>query len=164
MNVQDNVPHPFTVFRWALTLAWVSSMFCLSSQTLASHFSQIRLASMLHFLHLRVSPGMFGFLHALLRKLAPLTQYAIFALLLYGVPGEQRQMLWRPRRALICILVAAIYSLTDEYHQLHVPGRHASLLDCALDTIGASLAMLVPYTQRQISLLSTKPWLGGDCG
>jgi VanZ family protein len=156
--MQGDFPHPFTVFWWALTLAWAALIFYLSTQSLTPHFSQALLARILHFLHLRVSAGTFGFLHALLRKLAHLTEYAIFALLLYGVPGEQNKLLWRPRRAVICILLAAAYSLTDEYHQLHVPGRHASLLDCALDTFGASLAMLVPYTREQVSLLrSTRP-------
>jgi VanZ family protein len=156
--MQSDFPHPFSVLWWGLTLAWAALMFYLSTQTFTPLFSQALLALTLHFLHLRVSAGTFGFLHALLRKLAHLTEYAIFALLLYGVPGERSQLLWRPRWAVICILVAAAYSLTDEYHQLHIPGRHASLLDCALDTFGASLAMLVPYTRKQISLLrSTRP-------
>jgi VanZ family protein len=158
MNMQSDFPDPFSVFWWALTLAWAALIFYLSTQSFTPDFSRALLARTLHFLHLHVSAGTFGFLHALLRKLAHLTEYAIFALLLYGVPGEQDKLLWRPRRAVICILVAAVYSLTDEYHQLHVPGRHASLYDCALDTVGASLAMLVPYTRKQISLLrSTRP-------
>jgi VanZ family protein len=155
IHVQSNFPHPFTVFWWALTLAWGVLIFHLSTQTFTPAFSQALLARALHFLHLQVSASTFGFLHALLRKLAHLTEYAIFALLLYGVPGEQSQFLWRPQRAVICILVAAAYSLTDEYHQLCIPGRHASLLDCALDTFGASLAMLVPYTRKRISLLKS---------
>jgi VanZ family protein len=156
--MQSNFPHPFTVFWWALTLAWAVLIFYLSTQTFTPDLSHALLARALHLLHLRVSAGTFGFLHTLLRKLAHLAEYAIFALLLYGVPGERNKLLWRPRRAVICILVAAAYSLTDEYHQLHIPGRHASLLDCALDTVGASLAMLVPYTRKQISLLrSTRP-------
>jgi VanZ family protein len=153
MNMQGDFTQPNSVFWWALTLAWAALIFYLSTQTFAPGFSQALLAGTLHFLHLRVSPGTFGFLHALLRKLAHLTEYAIFAMLLYGLPGEKSQMLWRPRRAVTCILVAAAYSLTDEYHQLHVSGRHASLGDCGLDTIGATLAMLVPYARKQISLL-----------
>jgi VanZ family protein len=148
----SNFTQAVTVLWWILTLAWAALIFYLSTQSFAPEFSQGFLASTLHFLHLRVSPRTFDFLHALLRKSAHLTEYAIFALLLYCPPGEKSQMLWRPRRALTCILVAATYSLTDEFHQLYVPGRHASLLDCGLDTIGASLAMLVPYTLKMTSL------------
>ena len=151
--MQSDFAQPISVLWWALTLVWAALIFYLSTQTFAPDFSRSVLAVTLHFLHLRISPGTFGFLHALLRKLAHLTEYAIFALFLYGPPGEESQVLWRPRRAVICILVAAAYSLTVEFHQLFVPGRHASLLDCGLDTMGASLAMLVPYTRKQISLL-----------
>jgi len=151
--MQSEFTQPISVLWWALTLGWAALIFHLSTRTYSPDFSQVVLAGALHLLHLRISPGTFGFLHALLRKLAHVIEYAIFALFLYGPPGEQSQALWRPRRAVICILVAAVYSLTDEFHQLFVPGRHASLLDCGLDTMGASLAMLVPYTRRQISLL-----------
>jgi VanZ family protein len=113
------------------------------------------LAWTLQLLHLDVSAGTFGLLHASLRRLAHLTEYAIFALLLYGFPGEKSRNFWRPRRAIFCILIAAAYSLTDEVHQLFVPGRHASLLDSGLDTIGAALAMLVPYTQERMSLMKS---------
>jgi VanZ family protein len=37
---------------------------------------------------------------------------------------------------------------------LFVPGRHASLHDCGLDTIGAALAMLVPYTRNRCPSLN----------
>jgi VanZ family protein len=149
----SNLDRVFAVFWWLLTLAWAGLIFYLSTQTFASDFSRGVLAGTLDFLHIQVSPETFAFLHALLRKLAHLTEYGIFAMLLYCLPGRKSQVLWQPRRAATCILVAALYSMTDEFHQLHVHGRNASLLDCGLDTIGASLAMLVPYTQKQLSLL-----------
>jgi VanZ family protein len=138
---------------WVMTLAWAALIFCLSTRTFSPSFSRGLLVWMLHLLHLQVSAGTFNLLHALLRKLAHLIEYAMFALLLYGFPDDKRLGLWRPRRAVICIAIAAAYSLTDEFHQSFVPGRHASLRDCGLDTMGASLAMLVPYTWKQISLL-----------
>lgn len=138
---------------WVVTLGWAALIFCLSTRTFSPSFSRGLLGWILHFLHLQVSSGTFDLLHTLLRKLAHLTEYAIFALLLYASPYEKGMGLWQPRRAVACIAIAAAYSLTDEFHQLFVPGRHASLGDCGLDTIGASLAMLVPYTRRQISLL-----------
>lgn len=146
--MESEVTKLISVLWWVLTLAWAALIFHLSTQAFSPDFTKAMLAGTLHFFHLRVSPGTFGFLHTSLRKLAHLTEYGIFALFLYGPPGEEGNVLWRPRRALICIFIAAAYSLTDEFHQLFVPGRHASLLDCGLDAIGASLAMLVPYTQK----------------
>ncbi len=136
-----------------MILAWAALIFCLSTRTFSPSFTRALLAGILHFFHLQVSWRTFNFLHALLRKSAHLAEYAIFALMLYSFPHEDARGFWQPRRALICVAMAAAYSLTDEFHQMFVPGRHASLLDCELDTLGAVLAMLVPYTLKQISFL-----------
>ena len=141
---------------WAITVAWAALIFYFSTRTFSPDFTQGVLASAFHLLHIHVSPRTFRILHAILRKLAHLTEYAIFAFLLYGSPSEKGQGIWRPRRAVFCILAAAAYSLTDEFHQLFVPGRHGSLLDCGLDTLGAALAMLLHYTYNQVSLLRSK--------
>jgi VanZ family protein len=34
------------------------------------------------------------------------------------------------------ILVSILYGATDEYHQLHVPGRSASVYDLAANALG----------------------------
>jgi VanZ family protein len=152
----NELPKPLAAVWWAVTVAWAILIFDLSTQGFGSNFTQGLLAWALELLHLRVSPRSFHLLHALLRKLAHLTEYAIFALLLYGPPGEKTQRLWRPRRAVFSIVGAALYSLTDEFHQLSVSGRHGSLLDCGLDTLGATLAMLGPYTGEQIRRFRSK--------
>ena len=154
--MRNELPKPLAMVWWAVTIAWAVLIFYLSTQGFGSNFTQGFLAWTLELLHLRVSPRSFNLLHALLRKLAHLTEYAIFALLLYGPPGEGPPRLWRPRRAVFCIVGAALYSLTDEFHQLSVSGRHGSLLDCGLDTLGATLAMLLPYTGEQVLLFRSK--------
>jgi VanZ family protein len=149
---------------WAMTVAWAALIFYFSTRTFSPDFTRGLLAWTLHLIHLHVSSRTFGLLHAILRKLAHVVEYGIFALLIYGRPGEKERELWRPRRAIFCILGAAAYSLTDEFHQLFVPGRHSSLLDCGLDTLGAALAMLVPYAQERISFLrSNKTFPEGSC-
>jgi len=100
-----------------------------------------------------VSPATFELLHHLMRKSAHMTEYAIFAMLLYGSRRVSNPFDWRPWRALTCVAIAAAYSLTDEFHQIFVPGRGPSLWDCGLDTLGATLAMLVPFGSHQLSLL-----------
>ena len=35
------------------------------------------------------------------------------------------------------VLISSMYGVTDEYHQLFVPGREFDLLDIAADTIGS---------------------------
>ena len=154
--MQSDFTKPLSALWWAMTFAWAALIFYLSTRTFGPAFSRALLAWTFRILHFHVSWRTFSLLHALVRKLAHLIEYAVFALLLYGPPGEKSRGLWRPRRAVLCILGAAAYSLMDEFHQWLVPGRHASLLDCGLDTLGAALAMLVPYTQEKILFLKSK--------
>jgi VanZ family protein len=151
--MQSELTRPGAVLWWSITLAWAALVFCLSTRGFGPDTSRALLAWTLNLLHLTVSRGTFGLLHSLLRGLAHLAEYAVLALLLYGLRADRQQGLWRPRWAGFCIAVATAYALTDEFHQWFVAGRHGSLLDCGLDATGAALAMLVPYTWGRISHL-----------
>ena len=41
------------------------------------------------------------------------------------------------RAALVAILISSLYGVTDEYHQLFVPGRTFDVLDMAADAFGS---------------------------
>jgi VanZ family protein len=96
-------------------------------------------------LHLTVTPHVFQTVHFLFRKLAHLTEYAIFAMLVYGSGREDDPFRWLPGRALWSLIIVGVYSATDEFHQRFVPGRGPSVVDSAIDTIGAALGMLLFY-------------------
>ena len=142
---------PFrTWLCWATTLAWAALVFNLSTATYGGAFSGWLLYEILAFLHIALAPGTFLVLHFFFRKLAHLTEYAILSSLLYASLQKGGSLAWRPRTALGCVLIAGVYSLTDEFHQLFVPGRTASLIDCGIDTAGASLGMLVIYANDRL--------------
>jgi VanZ family protein len=150
------------VLWWVMTFTWAALIFSLSTRDFGPSFSRGMLDWALSIVHIRLSRRMFELLHSGLRKLAHLTEYGIFALFLYFRPDDGPRRHWRPRRALYSVLVAAAYSLTDEFHQIFSPGRHASILDCGLDTVGAALAMLVPYAQAHFSFLRSNQAPSGD--
>jgi hypothetical protein len=54
------------------------------------------------------------------------------------------------KTSIIALLVCIIYALSDEFHQYFVPGRHVSVLDIALDSLGAMLGLAVFRTYRLI--------------
>lgn len=46
--------------------------------------------------------------------------------------------------------IAALYAISDEYHQTFVTGRHGSWVDVTIDSLGAGLAvLLVLRSQRR---------------
>jgi len=138
-------------------VACAALIFELSTQTFGPAFSSGLLRGFFGSLHLTISSANFGFLHHLLRKLAHPTEYAVFAVLLYGSSSEVNPFAWSPRRALWCFLIAAAYSLTDEFHQIFVPGRGPSLADCGIDSVGGAVGLLACYINVSVSQSSRKP-------
>ena len=77
-------------------------------------------------------------LSVIVRKMAHFTAYAALGFCLYyvfeGLVGHLKSF--------ICpLLVSVIYAVSDEIHQLFVPGRAGRLFDLFIDTIGASFGI-----------------------
>jgi VanZ family protein len=130
---------------WLPVIIWAGVIFWMSTKTFGPSFSNRLLSEVLGFLHLQVSERHFQLLELGIRKLGHFTEYAIFSIFLYHAIGDEHRSTWNPRKALTCILLAGLYSLTDEFHQSFVPGRGPSIVDCGFDTIGAMLGMVIIY-------------------
>lgn len=67
------------------------------------------------------------------------------------------------------VLIAVIYAISDEFHQLHVPRRTASVKDVLSDTLGAVLAIGVAEILQRIVPRPDRPplrvtlYMGRDC-
>src|SRR5699024_6504703 len=67
----------------------------------------------------------------LVRKGAHIGEYAVLgALLAWALPGHSL------RRATITLAIGIAYAITDEVHQLFVPGRAGQVSDVLIDTVG----------------------------
>jgi len=130
-------------FRWFMVVIWAGLIFYLSTSGFGIGFTEWLLLQILSLLHAAVSPRTFEVLHHLMRKTAHMTEYAVFCLLLYAAFLDAEDFEWHPRLALRSVIIAGIYSLTDEYHQSFVPGRTPSIIDCGIDTVGAALSTLI---------------------
>jgi VanZ family protein len=84
-------------------------------------------------------------------KALHLVGYAVWAILAWCA---MRAHGWprRPwRRALLAALGAALYGLSDEFHQSWVPGRFAELQDWIADALGGALgALVVTVLERRL--------------
>ena len=150
-------PHPFPFFlrprvvlAWVVTAAWAGTMTELSTGAYSSSVTGWVLAQVLLLLHIHVTPTTFTTIHFLIRKLAHVTEYAIFSLLLYHSFAARHPKRWSARSALGALLVAALFSLADEYHQSFVPGRTASVKDCGIDTAGALFGIALLYWGKRL--------------
>jgi VanZ family protein len=86
---------------------------------------------------------------ALLRKLSHLTEYAVLALPWVRAFRSQRR--FSLRMALWAALAVCLTcAVVDEAHQARVPGRHGSVRDVALDSLGALATLLVVRTRQRV--------------
>ena len=67
--------------------------------------------------------------------------YGLLALLLYRAFNRGFRG-WSFKAAVSTFVVGFLYALSDEFHQMFVPGRHALLADIAIDTGGILSALL----------------------
>jgi VanZ family protein len=108
------------LFR-ALTVGWMLLIFLLSSQ---SSLPTIRLFS-----------GTDLLAHAVF--------YGVLCVLLARSLRPPRVTTWK--RVLLLTTLVTAYGITDEYHQLFVPGRNASGWDILADGLGGFLAALMLF-------------------
>lgn len=69
----------------------------------------------------------------IIRKLAHFTEYLILGLLTINMLNKNDIS----KKYLISILICLIYAISDEIHQLFVPGRVCQLRDILIDSIGS---------------------------
>jgi VanZ family protein len=147
---------PRVVLIWAVTVAWAGNITFLSTASFSGSVTGWLLQQIISSLHIHLAHHTFEIVHSLTRKLAHCTEYGIFSLLLYHSFTFRRLESWNTRSAISAVVVAGLFSLTDEYHQSFVPGRTASIKDCGLDTFGALLGMLLLYAGRRLQASRSK--------
>lgn len=67
----------------------------------------------------------------IIRKLAHFTEYLILGLLTYNLIKSYN------KKAYIAIIICILYAISDEIHQIFVPGRRCQILDMTIDSIGS---------------------------
>jgi VanZ family protein len=67
-------------------------------------------------------------------------EYLVFAVLLTLALNSPSRALWKT--ALIALVIASLYGVSDEIHQLFVDGRSSDPLDWVTDTLGAFIGAI----------------------
>lgn len=129
---------------------WAALIWSLSTDAFSGDGTGRFLTPVLEILLPGASPDTIGIAHAVVRKLAHVTEYAILAvLLLRALYDPERQS--RPV-ALSAVALCALYAVTDEFHQSFVASRTAAVSDVLLDTVGAAVgAGLASWAGRSFS-------------
>jgi VanZ family protein len=115
--------------EWIPVMLWGAVIFTLSTSSFSAINTIKVIDPIFRFLIPGITSASVDLCHMLVRKAAHFTEYGILFWLLVRGPMA--------RRPYLALLLCVLYALTDEGHQVFVPGRTASLYDVALDSSGA---------------------------
>jgi VanZ family protein len=143
-STRARAPGEPRVIVWRiLTLAWATYIFMMSTKGFVSGESRSMLSKGFEVLDVHTSASLLDMLNGCLRKFAHLGEYAILAGFLHPSFGGFNRSLTQRQLCVGIVVTAALYALTDEFHQWFVPGRHSSFVDCGIDIAGATLGILL---------------------
>jgi VanZ family protein len=134
--------------RWGPVLLGAIAIWILSTEIFSDEHTGRVIVPVLHWLFPWMSPRMLHRGHTAIRKLAHVTVYFGFGVvLLRAIRGDRKG--WEWWWAFAAIALAAGYAALDEIHQAFTPTRHPSVRDVMLDVCGALAAQLVLYTHER---------------
>ena len=113
-----------------------------STEEFSAENTGVALGSIFHWLLPGLSEAHIAALHAVIRKAAHLTEFAVLGGLWFVALTRERG-LSRRGAAWVAWLVAVGWACLDELHQTIVPGRTPSVTDVLIDSTGALIAVLV---------------------
>ena len=138
----DDEPLHLRIIAWALVAIWACVIFFMSAHT-GSDFQQGTDFVALVKMRLDVAQeALFGPGVDIVSSCAHFCEYTVFGLLLRNATGRH----FRPVLALVfAIVLGSLYGVTDEFHQLFVPGRACDPADWLVDTLGTTLGASIMH-------------------
>ena len=136
---------------WLPLLLWMGVIFAASADNHSGQHSNELVLPVLRWLFPHISARTAGWVVFGARKCAHLTEYAVFALLVWRAlckPAKGARPSWDWRRAGVTLLVVFFYACSDEFHQRFVPTRDPTIHDVVIDTLGGGMALLALWFFR----------------
>lgn len=133
-----------TTLIWMIVIFRFSMDNATSSHELSDMCVQIFNKAVFYFtgkdLRISITPEHYSLIELFFRKLAHMSIYFVLSVNVMIVLFTFNMKM--SLRMFLSLLFCFIYALSDEFHQLFVDGRGASLIDCLIDTSGAFFGII----------------------
>lgn len=136
MIIRDFVKYWLPVIFWMGIIFWMSTGMFSSDQT-----SRI-IVPILNNVFPWLTPHQLDMIHELLRKTAHATEYFVLGILFFHAFRGHNIQKWRLRWTIGAVIGVLLYAVSDEFHQLFVSSRTASLVDVSIDSAGAIFSLI----------------------
>ncbi len=137
-----------TFLYWLPVVLWASTIFGASSDSGSFQRSSRIIGPIMHWLFPNMPPEQVHTIVIVVRKWAHLTEFAVFALLVWNAlrrPRWRDTRPWNWRIAGEALWFAVLYAASDEFHQTFVPSREGCLRDVCIDSCGAAIGLLLLF-------------------
>ena len=128
--------------RYGPLVIWAALIF-IGSGNLLSGSNTSFVVRIIHWFFPAAGGETLAFINLLVRKTGHLGEYAILAMLAARALQTSSYELLRRHWFMVSLILSALYSLSDEFHQSFVPTRGASIYDCLIDSIGGLIGLLI---------------------
>ena len=128
-----------THLHWLAVLCWMALIFALSHEP--ADGSQARSDVLVNILQTIGLGGSADLLSTVVRKLAHAVAYAVLGVLLVWALAARRRV--TAKLVMYAVAITCLYAISDELHQLFIPGRSAEVRDVAIDTLGGAIGVSV---------------------
>ena len=128
---------------WVPVILGMIFIYWMSTESFSSRSTFRIIDQIIRFFVPSLSPKEIFMIHGVIRKLAHVIEYMILGILLFRAfrAGSYERRWWR--WAGYSLGVVVLYAMIDEFHQLHVPVRTASIVDVVFDTLGGFLGQCI---------------------
>lgn len=134
---------------WAPPIFWMGMIFLFSTDLFSGSNTGGVFYKVFHLIFSDMTQEQFAPWNFAIRKLSHFTEYAILSMVLFRAFRFGSPLRWRWKWAVSALVVVAIYSLLDEYHQTFTHNRVGSVYDSMIDTAGGTTALLLLSIKRR---------------
>ena len=130
---------------WLPVIVWLAIIFSASGDKSSGQRSSRIIAPIVRWLIPNISQKSLETVVHYVRKAAHVTEYAILAVLLFRGLARNAVQGFSWRAAGLAFGLAALYAVTDEFHQTFVPSRQGQIVDVFIDSLGAALGLFAVW-------------------
>ncbi len=120
-----------------LIFLWMNTVFGFSSQESESSTSLSLYVTSLFIKDVELQKVV----EPIVRKLAHFSEYAVGGILFLGF--FETFKISAKKKIIFASIVGILYAITDEIHQLFVPGRSGAIFDVGIDTLGVIVGVIL---------------------
>jgi VanZ family protein len=131
------------VVLWIIVCVWAAFIFFMSAHTGSDFQNGTDIVARVKRALDVWQTSVFGGSVDVISSCAHFVEYTVFGALLFAALSRRLPKRRRKVALVLAIVIASLYGVSDEFHQLFVPGRACDPLDWLVDTAGAMLGASV---------------------